>query len=241
MVPHASLTRRTGKCFRSGISIASALSLVLLSGAAAYANNISGTYGQEGFWQPATQFNGFALGVASTHCNADELAAFSTIQSTTQGQFGCCWPSGIQMSRVNCTGSVSTSVDIRLLYLSDSAWHACNPLPCLHTTEAGGEEHAKPAKSAFCAMQGVRFPCGLHPSLVEINDNKYHNVYGSGAERQRELLHETGHSQGLDHHCNGDSIMNDGTCNGGRWLQITGYKPTDIAGVLNVYPGWPYN
>lgn len=232
--------RQAGMRLRVGLSLAAALSLVLLSGPAAYANDISGTYRQEGFWQPATQANGFSLGVASTHCNADELTAYSSIQSSTQnagGTFGSRWPSGIRMSRVNCTGSVGASVDIRLVYLPDAAWH--DPLGANHTSEAGGEEHPMPASSAFCSQRGVQYPCGLHPSRVEINDPKYHS---SGYNRSRELMHETGHSQGLAHHCADHSIMNDGsTCHVDHWSSVMGYLATDRAGVVAVYPGWRYS
>jgi len=55
-------------------------------------------------------------------------------------------------------------------------------------------------------------------------------------------MHETGHSLGLAHHCNSDSIMNDGTsgCNGGAFTNITGYQQTDLDGIHNVYPNWMY-
>lgn len=53
---------------------------------------------------------------------------------------------------------------------------------------------------------------------------------------------ETGHSQGLAHHCTSDSVMNNGdpSCNFGRWQEVTGYMATDRAGVVNAYPAWPY-
>lgn len=54
-------------------------------------------------------------------------------------------------------------------------------------------------------------------------------------------MHETGHSLGLAHHCQGDSIMNcGGSCNNGRWLQVMSYQPTDRNGINDVYAYWPY-
>ena len=75
---------------------------------------------------------------------------------------------------------------------------------------------------------------------MHLNKPKFLNTSNQG--RRRLLMHETGHSQGLDHHCTSDAIMNDGTsgCNGGRWLEVTGYLATDRQGIVNVYPNWMY-
>jgi hypothetical protein len=65
--------------------------------------------------------------------------------------------------------------------------------------------------------------CGSHPATVHLNYDKWNVTSTTG--RERLIMHETGHSHGLDHHCTSDSIMNDGssTCNGGKWTAIMSY------------------
>jgi len=78
-------------------------------------------------------------------------------------------------------------------------------------------------------------PCGVRPQ-VQLNQQKFFG--NSFAYETREVMHETGHSFGLNHHCNGDSIMNNGAsdCNYGSWLIPQHYYSTDRVGINNVYP-----
>lgn len=73
-----------------------------------------------------------------------------------------------------------------------------------------------------------------------MNKPKYLNTLP--LPRQRLIMHETGHSQGLDHHCSSDSIMNKGAdgCNENRWLEVMSYLATDREGIRGVYPSWQY-
>lgn len=93
---------------------------------------------------------------------------------------------------------------------------------------------------SFCDYWGMRHPCGSHPSTVHVNWDKWGSTSDLG--RERLIMHETGHSLGLAHHCTSDSIMNQGisTCNGGRWLEVMVYKQTDREGIRSMYPCWRY-
>lgn len=208
----------------------------------AYGYHVRGTYpSSRGYHQAAVSSDFYGLYLASQNCNAAELNAYDAIRNSTAnkgGTFGSRWPSGIRMSRSPdgnaCTGTSSSQTDLRLLYLTATEWNAS------HTTNAGGDFHAVLATSSYCGLIHTDYPCGTHGSYIHINKPKWNNTSGTG--RKRLIIHETGHGQGLDHHCTSDSIMNDGSasCNGGAWLNVTGYLATDRTGVVGVYPNWPY-
>lgn len=144
------------------------------------------------------------------------------------------WPSGINLSNHRCDGVVTDSMDIKLDYDPNFA-----------TTHGnyGGENHSQLAPSSWCAAYvGAPYPCGYHPSIVHLNRSRFTSSSYSVEYRQRLIMHETGHSLGLSHHCSSDAIMNDGTssCNSGRWTQVMGYQATDRAGIRAIYPGWIY-
>lgn len=207
----------------------------LLGAPTAAANDIYTTYGNRGYVWAATRSDGFDILITSTSCNQSELTAYDNVRTSTDnasGQFGTRWPSGIQMMRQNCTGTVSDGTDIKLQYMTQSQWDAS------HTTNAGGENHSALASSSWCNIWSVAYPCGSHWSTVHINGPKWDNTTAAG--RRRLIMHETGHSEGLAHHCSSDSVMNDGkaTCNGGAWLNVTGYMATDRAGIVDIYPCW---
>jgi hypothetical protein len=218
------------------------VALVVGLGGDAYGYHRSGTYpSSRGYHQAAVFSDFYGLYIASQNCNTSELNAFDAIRNSTansSGTFGSRWRSGIRMSRSPdgnaCTGTSSAQTDIRLLYLTATQWSAS------HSTNAGGEFHAQLASSSYCGMIGTDYPCGTHNNYIHINKPKWNIT--SGAGRVRLLIHETGHGQGLAHHCTSNSIMNDGSssCNGGAWLNVTGYLATDRSGVVSVYPNWPY-
>lgn len=216
---------------------ASVLVLVNLVGAAgpATASDITGTYGSRGYVWLARYYDMQAGPefVTSNYCTLAERDAIARIRSSTAGtaEFGGRWPSGLSLSRTDrCDGVVDTYVDISLSYSDFCTTHGCGTY--------GGENHSLLAPSSWCAIWSARYPCGSHPSIVHLNKPKYLNTSSTG--RQRLIMHETGHSQGLDHHCTGDAIMNSGvsSCNGGRWLEVMGYRATDRAGIRNVFPCW---
>ena len=71
------------------------------------------------------------------------------------------------------------------------------------TVGIGGRVRRQQADAAFCAGNGVSYPCGSR-AFVQINWNKWvGNIPGAGGAttgdsyRRREILHETGHSFGL--------------------------------------------
>jgi hypothetical protein len=222
------------------VAVVVALAAGVFGFPSASANHILATYGSRGYVWAATRVDGFALLVTSESCNQSELTAYDNVRTSTNnasGTFGTRWPSGIRMSRQPtgaCTGAVNDGTDIKLDYLTATEWSAT------HTTNAGGENHSAQAPSSWCNMVGANFPCGTHWSTVHINNPKWVNTTAQG--RRRLIMHETGHSNGLAHHCTSNSIMNDGSagCNGGAWLNVDGYLATDRMGIVNIYPNWRY-
>jgi hypothetical protein len=224
---------------RWSLRLAIAIPLVSMAfalSADALGNHITGTYGNRGYTWLARYYDmsGGLEWITSNYCTTSELNAIDDIRNSTAGtsQFAGKWPSGLRMLRNDCNGQVTDFIDISLSYSDFCVTHGCGTF--------GGENHSTLAPSSWCAIWGAPYPCGSHPSTVHLNKPKFLNTSNQG--RRRLIMHETGHSQGLDHHCNSDSLMNDGTsgCNGGRWLEVTGYLATDRQGILNVFPGWRY-
>ncbi len=213
--------------------------LIAASALPVRANHIVSTYRQRGYFIPATGTS-FAIATTSDNCNARELAAYNRVATSTTGATWIQgrWPQGINIYRNSgdpCNGNVTRGVDIFLDYQPRATWDAN------HSTNAGGENHSSPAPQSFCDYWRVNSPCGSHPSTVHVNWDKWGTTSDLGKERL--IMHETGHSLGLDHHCTSDSIMNQGSadCNGGRWLEVMVYKETDREGINKVYPNWRYN
>jgi hypothetical protein len=205
----------------------------LFASGAAFGNHITGTYGNRGYAWMARYYD-VETWVTSNYCTTSELNAFQDAINSTAGtsQFAGKWPSGLRMARQTCNGVVDNTIDIKLDYSDFCVTHACGTF--------GGENHSTLAPSSWCSYWGNPYPCGSHPSVVHMNKPKFLNTSNEG--RRRLIMHETGHSHGLDEHCSSDSIMNNGTsgCNGGRWLEVNGYLATDRQGIVNVYPGWQY-
>lgn len=205
----------------------------------ASANHVLDTYPDRGYGWAARYYDYFFLDVSSDNCNPAELDAFERVLDSTSsasGDFNDRWPRGINLERASsgpCNGTVSGFTDIKLAYSDFCDTHGCGTF--------GGENHSTLAPTSYCnTYQAGHYPCGSHPSRVHINHPKYQNTSQLG--KARLIMHETGHSLGLGHHCTSDSIMNDGTsgCNGGAWTSVMVYKVTDRAGILGVYPGWQY-
>lgn len=195
----------------------------------AYADHYYARYPNRGFYwmSPARNYSG-NIWVSSTNCNAQEVSAFAKVKNSTAGiGWMAWWPNGYNMQQVYCDGSLSNGTDIVIQYSDFKVTHGGGTY--------GGENHSTLAPVEYCASFGASYPCGSHPSTVHINLPKWNGT--STAGRERLIMHETGHSNGLANHCNGDSIMNDGTsgCNGGRWLQVMGYLETDRYGVAKIY------
>ena len=132
------------------------------------------------------------------------------------------WKNGIKMSVDNSSGQWNKYVDI-LIVLQD------------RTGDSFGQNYPRAANSDFCKIWSVTYPCGQRPT-VSIDSVRWKNASSLG--KQRLIMHETGHSNGLADYCTMDSIMNNGlsTCNSGRWTSVMSYKSTDRAGINNVYP-----
>ncbi len=200
--------------------------LLLLPTVVARANHYKGTYPNEGliFMSAAQNYSG-AVYVASNNCNSDETGAYALIQASTDNTTQMSrWANGINMVQYNCSGNWSNMVDLRILYQTN------------HPTAAWGENHSVLAPSSFCTYWNTSYPCGMRPT-VHINRTTWNGI-STANSRRRLIMHETGHSHGLNHHCNSNSIMNNGlsNCNNGRWTQVMSYQVTDRTGVNSVYP-----
>lgn len=203
----------------------------------ASANHIYSPYGNYGFAWFATYRDNAVAWVTSTRCDANELGAYTNVLNSTKdaSYLRDRWPSGIRMSRHGCDGTVSNSTDIKLQYESNWAQR--------YGREYGGFNESFKAPSSWCAAYGFNYPCGTHYALVHLNLTRFTSSSYSTAYRKRLIMHETGHSMGLNHHCSANSIMNDGTsgCNNGAWTNVMSYLSTDRSGIRNIYPNWMYN
>ncbi len=224
-----------------GLIAALVIPLIITAGMRdAQANHIVDTYRGRGYvWFAA--YDDFAyLDVTSDNCNPNELDAYNRVETTTVGEFPSRWPSGIRFNREEqhkCDGTVTFNVDIRLSYEPESHFTYEDG------THYGGYNFSFDAPASWCDLFNKNYPCGSHPSVAHLNQSRFTDSSYSDHYRRRLIMHETGHSLGLAHHCNSDSIMNDGGsgCNGGAFTNINGYQPTDIEGVRSIYPNWKYN
>ena len=206
----------------------------------ATANHIYDTYGDRGYIWFAAYDNYAIAWTTSDSCNPRELEAYGRVKVTTEGYFPVRWPDGIQMSRDShhaCDGTVTADIDIELSY--EPASHFVRD----DGSTYGGYNVSFKAPKSWCNIWGKNYPCGSHPSVVHLNQSRFGDSGYSDDYKRRLIMHETGHSFGLDHHCSSDSIMNDGSssCNGGAFTNINGYQETDRDGIHNVYPNWKYN
>lgn len=230
------LRRRRSKLAAAALLPAvSAIAGVSVSTQPASSSHIYATYGNRGYLWLARYTDFAETWVSSDGCDAAEVPAFTRVRNSTAGtsEFAARWPNGLRMVQTRCDFGVDETIDIKIDY--DENWASSHS-----GSGAGGENHSYLADQNFCDYWGAPYPCGSHTSVVHINQPKWAGTSAQG--RERLLMHETGHSQGLAHHCSGDSIMNDGRsgCNGGRWLQVMTYRSTDRTGINNVYPGWRY-
>ncbi len=124
--------------------------------------------------------------------------------------------------------------DIRITYSDFDVTHNGGNFP--------GENHSVLALESYCDAWDNPYKCGYHPSKVHINNDMWVSHNSNTNWQERLLMHETGHSLGLAHHCTSDSIMNDGSsgCNGAAWTSVMVYKPTDRAGIVDTFPNWAY-
>lgn len=199
----------------------------------AYADHRKGSFPTYGFlWASDRKgYSGLEY-VSSSRCNQGEVDAFDTVKTSTTGTGEMNrWANGISMFRVRCDGGSDMSVDLFIKYLPQSNFLQPSG------SYIGGRNVDAVASRDFCSYWGSSYPCGMRPT-VQINQDRYFN--SSATYQKRQIMHETGHSQSLNHHCNGDSIMNDGSggCNGGKYTSLNPmiYFPTDRQGVSNIYP-----
>lgn len=189
----------------------------------ASANHSKGTYPSYGImWISADKnYSGYTY-FTSANCNSAETGAATRIKNSTTGTAEMTdWTNGLQLTQYNCTGSWDYSTDLKIHYLS----HPSSP----------GENHDDVASAAFCSFWNESYPCGMRPD-VHIDTTWWNNA--TQQNRERLIMHETGHSFGLSHHCSADAIMNDGSggCTGpSGWLGVMEYKATDRNGINNIY------
>jgi len=138
----------------------------------------------------------------------------------------------LRLLRSTCDGVVDSSTDIKIAYSDWDVTHG--------GSSAWGENHFVKAPQEWCDLWYAPYPCGAHPSKVHVNLNFWNGA--GNLSRERLIMHETGHSMGLGHHCNSDSIMNDATsdCNDGKWVGVMVYMSTDRDGIRSIYPRWVY-
>lgn len=188
----------------------------------ATADHHKGTYPTYGImWLSADKdYSGYAY-FTSTNCNSQETGAATRIKNSTDGTGEMAdWDDGIQLTQYTCTGSWNYYTDMKFHYIS----HPGSP----------GENHDDVASAAFCSFWNENYPCGMRP------DVHFDTTWWSSASndsRERLIMHETGHSFGLSHHCSADAIMNDGSggCNGGAWTSVMSYQATDRDGIDDTY------
>lgn len=198
-------------------------------------------------------------------CPTGLKTGLDRVRTTTAGQtdpttFNARWPSGIRLIHddTNCNGQFTPAGNDWVFLFFNSAEAFCHPDPNVNTSAcrqnpAGGRIHRSKASKKTCAFYtspGNTPPesCGYVSAVIEIAkiSTKWDR---SGYDKIREVLHETGHAVGLNHHCSGDSISNNGSevpdgsgkpCNGYRWSAVTGYQPRDRQTVVDIYPApWP--
>jgi hypothetical protein len=219
-------------------SVVTALIALALAVAPTIAYHSPYVYGDRGYAWLARYYDYAEIWVTSDMCNDRETGAYTRITNSTAGtsELDDRWPSGLRLLRYTCDGVVDDSTDIKIHY---SDWD----LDQHNGSNAAGENHFVKAPQEWCDLWNDPYPCGPHPSKVHVNLDWWN---GAGStSRERLLMHETGHSMGLAHHCTSDSIMNTGEpdpdgCNGGRWTEVMVYKPTDRDGIRSIFPGWLY-
>jgi hypothetical protein len=231
--------RTLGRQMRGALWAAVALAAIVvgLSSATASANHNKGTYGEHGYvWFARYDDNAIAW-ISSNRCYPREDGAWERVRSSTvdASYTRAKWPSGIRLSTQRCDGAVDSTVDIVLEYRDNFETDG-------EHGNYGGHNHSNLASSSWCNTIGASWPCGYHISRVHLNDTRFGNSGYSNAYKERLLMHETGHSLGLGHHCESNSIMNDGLsgCNGGAWTSVMTYQATDRQGINQTYPGWKY-
>lgn len=213
--------------------------LLIITASSGSASDRKGTYDTDHGYQWWARYTDNAIAwVSSTNCNQGEIDGMNNAKSSSANtdEFATRWPSGVRFSRYKCDGTVNRMVDIHIEYQPPDRWNRD------HKSTIGGHNLSIGSKrdSGWCKLWNAPEPCGYKISYIHINKDKYDSR--SLAYQSRLFMHETGHSLGLAHHCASNSIMNDGwsRCNGGAFLNITGYQVTDRNGFVNTYPNWKY-
>jgi hypothetical protein len=199
----------------------------------ASANHHKGTFPNQGLlWTSGYEAYSGIVFISSNHCNPSENNTWTVVQNSTKGQSSMSrWSSGLLMQADRCDGVYDNWDDMQIVYKDQSYFRQSDG------SYIGGRNVDTLAPSSYCAFFSKPYPCGMRPQ-VQINTNKF--FANSATYQVRELLHETGHGNGLSHHCTSDSIMNDGSsaCNGGKFTSLSplAYWATDRAGISATYP-----
>lgn len=207
--------------------------LIVAQPTGADASHRKGTFPDQGLlWMSGWEGYSGNIWVSSNSCNQGELDAFAAAKSSTTGTSEMSrWRNGMNMTQHRCDGVFDYASDIQIVYKDQSYFRQSDG------SYIGGRNVDLAKDPNVCSYWGKPYPCGQRPQ-VQINQQKY---YGASATyRKREILHETGHSHGLSHHCSGNSIMNDGSssCNSGKFTSLSPmvYYATDRTGISSTYP-----
>lgn len=203
----------------------------------ASANHFNGEYPNEGIlFMSAEQNYSGPIYLVSNNCNNSELGAYTRIASSTINTAEMDrWVNGIDMRRYSCTPQTQwdNHVNIELVYQQN---YSSDPMH----TDSYGHNHSVLTPSSFCDFWVVEYPCG-NISTVHLDKRQWDRQKKNPLWQERLIMHETGHSHGLDHHCESNSIMNNGlgSCNNGVWTAVMAYQPTDRMGINSIYPPPP--
>jgi hypothetical protein len=170
------------------------------------------------------------LWVTTNSCNGAQRTAFNDVRSSTAGiDYMARWANGINMSEERCDGYYSLWDDIQIVYKDQAYFRQPDG------SYIGGRNVDLGNDPNFCAFWNTWSPCGQRPQ-VQINTDKYYA--NDWYYRRREIMHETGHANGLLEHCSSVAIMNNGSsgCYGGLWNISLNYRPTDRLGISETYP-----
>lgn len=136
----------------------------------------------------------------------------------------------------------SPQTDVWLNYLDCATWKQFHPddtsPDCDSSGTYGGENFHVFATPQWCRSWGLnQDQCGWEFTYIHINKTRWQGKVSRGETYwpARLIIHELGHTVGLNDYCAADAAMNNslGGCNGGKWAGITSWTAIDRDGVFH--------